>query len=106
MNGRSAIGLDDVPPAGQFVTLEPTRVRECGVEVAAEQAGNLRLFKDKDVVRLDVQAPETMVGRAAEHLEWDTIPTGDEYLVVLQPLEMRSAHMTRAGGRAEPTRCL
>src|SRR5262245_17409240 len=102
MNRWSAVALDHVPFSGELIALEVAWVLEGFIEISAEQTGDVRVSEDQNVVRLDIQPPKTVVGRAGEYLEWHALAASDEHLVVLELLEMCSFDVVLSRRRHQP----
>src|SRR5215218_8953650 len=94
MNRRFSVSLHHMPFGGEFVGLEGSGRFEGRVEYFAEQPGDFWLVKDQHVVCLDVDSTEAKIRRAHQHLKGFAIALGDQHLVMLELLEVRSLNVS------------
>src|SRR3984957_4156372 len=98
MHERLARNLHQMPLGRDRVGGKAARVLEREVEHPLEQRGGFGGIEDQRVVGLNIEAAETEIGRAEQHLEGGAVFLGDEYFVVLQVPKMHALDVAAAGG--------
>ena len=86
-----------MPLPGQLGCIEVVWICKGVIEILAVKAGDFLVIEHQYVVGLNVEPPEAEVRRTTQNFVRHSIFSCDEYLVVLQVLEVRALDVFSAG---------